>query len=341
MKILIVKLGAMGDVLRTTPLLTSFKRLDPTCHITWVVEKSSSAVLRNNPRIDSLLTYSAETVKALGGDTFDLAVNLDKEDEALDTIMACRAATKRGFGRSADGKLVPLDADSDYAYRLGVDDELKFRQNKKTYQEISFEQLGLRFKGEEYIFPVENSDKQFAAAHLKNLGVAVGSDRPKVGLNTGSGPRFAGKKLPAASYARLAEKIYAHTGHPALLLGGDTEAERNLEIETLSKAPVVNTGSHSIGKFAAIISACDVVISGDTIAMHVAIAMKVPVVAFFASTCAAEIELYGRGKKIVSPIICAPCYKRICPIDEQCMKDMTVDEIFDAARLLIKDRILS
>ncbi len=341
MKILVVKLGAMGDVLRTTPLLTAFKRLHPDCHITWVVEKSSWVVLQKNSRIDSLLIYSPETLKTLSRESFDLAVNLDKEDEALDTLMSVRATQKRGFGRSKEGKLAPLDADSDYAYRLGIDDELKFRQNKKTYQEISFEQLGLRFGGEEYIFPLENADKAFADAHLKNLGVDLDSARPRIGLNTGSGPRFAGKKLPVASYARLAEKIYAQTGQAALLLGGDTEAQRNLEIQALSKAPVINTGSHSIGKFAGIVSACDVVISGDTIAMHVAIAMKVPVVAFFASTCAAEIELYGRGKKIVSPIACAPCYKRLCPIDEQCMKDMTVEEIFDATRPFIKDRVSS
>ena len=66
--------------------------------------------------------------------------------------------------------------------------------------------------------------------------------------------------------------------------------------------------------------------------MHVAIAMKVPVVAFFGSTCAAEIELYGRGRKIVSAIECAPCYLRDCPIGERCMSELEPGVIVDACR---------
>ena len=94
------------------------------------------------------------------------------------------------------------------------------------------------------------------------------------------------------------------------------------------------TGSHSIKIFAAIVKTCDLVVTGDTTAMHIAIAVKTPVVAYFASTCAAEIELYGRGRKVVSSISCAPCYKKICPIDEQCMKDMRAEEIFNEAKIL-------
>jgi heptosyltransferase-2 len=342
MKILIVKLGAMGDVMRTTPLLTALKRLHPKASITWVVDESSVPALRGNPLIDSLMTYSPKTLEALKTETFDLAVNLDKEEEALDTIMLARATVKRGFGRDPkSGTLTPLDEQSRYAYRLGLDDDLKFRQNKKTYQEISFEQVGLAFTGEEYIFQISDANRDFAANHLKKLGAGPRGSGPCIGVNTGSGPRFAGKKLPLESYARLAEKIYRQTGSPAILLGGEAEIARNREIEALSSAPVINAGSQSLEKFASIVSLCDAVITGDTIAMHVAIAMKVPVVVFFASTCAAEIELYGRGQKVISPINCAPCYKRICPIDEQCMKELEVDALLLPALRLAKSSALS
>ncbi|HTL70441.1 MAG TPA: glycosyltransferase family 9 protein [Candidatus Eisenbacteria bacterium] len=333
-EILIVKLGALGDVLRTTPLLTALKRRWPAARITWVVDPRHRGVLRGNALIDELLDYSPATLEALGRRRFDLAINLDKDDEALETMSRAVAARRMGFGLDAAGKLCALDSLSDYAYRLGIDDELKFRLNKKSYQEISFEQAGFRFEGEEYLFAVDGPTREAARAHLKQAGFRRGSG-PVVGLNTGSGTRFAGKRLPEATWAELAERFICEAGATALLLGGQDEIERNGRIAAASAArglAVVNTGSHPIDRFAGIVGECDLVVSGDTTAMHIAIALKVPVVAYFASTCSAEIELYGRGRKVVSSISCAPCYKKICPIDEQCMKDMTAAELFAAAR---------
>lgn len=342
MKILIIKLGAMGDVLRTTPLLTALKNKYAGCRITWLVDRGSIEVLQGNPLIDYLMALSAQNLAELEKQNFDLAVNLDKDKEALDAMTLAPARKKAGFGRLPGGSLSALDAKSDYAYRLGIDDDLKFRKNRKTYQEISFEQLGLAFKGEEYIFPLDEPSIAYARDHLKALGVNLGSKRrPIVGLNTGSGSRFAGKKLPVTGYVDLAKKFYDQMKAEVLLLGGEEEIERNKEIEKRAERRVINTGSYPIKRFAAIVRECDVVISGDTIAMHVAIAMKVPVVAFFASTCAAEIELYGRGKKVVSTISCAPCYLKDCPFDEQCMKDIKPDMLFDAARETLKRTSIS
>lgn len=241
-----------------------------------------------------------------------------------------------GFGRDKNGTLKALDVLSEYAYRLGIDDELKFRQNQKSYQEISFEQAGLIFKKEEYLFDLDSDSLDFADKHLRRLGIFSGSDRPLVGLNTGSGTRFAGKKLPAETWAALADKFYLDSGATVLLLGGKDEIERNARIAALAKYPVVQTGSHSIQRFAALVRACRVVLSGDTTAMHIAIAVKTPVIAYFASTCAPEIELYGRGKKIVSGIDCAPCYKKICPINEKCMTDFEAEPLYQAALEYLK-----
>jgi len=338
LEILIIKLGAMGDVLRTTPLLTALKNKYAGCRITWLVDQRSIEVLQGNPLIDRLLGLTAQNLAELEKQNFELAVNLDKDKEALDAMARVRAQKKAGFGKSPGEILRALDAKSDYAYRLGIDDDLKFRVNRKTYQEISFEQLGLAFKGEEYIFPLDEPSIAYARNHLKALGVNFDDKhRPIVGLNTGSGHRFAGKKLSIESYVDLAQKFYNQMKNPVLLFGGEDEILGNREIEKRAGRAVINTGSHPIKRFAAIVRECDVVISGDTIAMHVAIAMKVPVVAFFASTCAAEIELYGRGKKVVSEISCAPCYLKDCPIDEQCMKDMKPDRLFEMAKEVLNE----
>ncbi len=335
MKILIIKLGALGDVLRTTPLLTALKIKHPRSEISWVVEAAHADILAGNPLIDEVLSYGAGTPRELARRSFDWAINLDKEPEALDAVMSVNAARKAGFGRSSEGKLMPLDPLSDYAYRLGIDDELKFRLNRKTYQEISFEQAGLLFQGEEYVFRSDDPSELAAQKHLKALGFERSKMRPVIGLNTGSGRRFAGKRLPVETFVNLAERSVSSLGATVMLLGGEDEKERNIEIQKKATVPVLNTGSYAIRVFAGIVRHCDVVLTGDTTAMHIAIAVKVPVVAYFASTCASEIELYGRGVKIVSEIECAPCYKKICPIDEKCMSDMDPDVLFSAIKDIV------
>ena len=333
MNILLIKLGALGDVLRTTPLLTALKKKYPASRLTWVVDAANREVLEKNPLIDELRDATPETEAWAKDQRFDLAVNLDKEPEATRLLAVAGAAKKMGFTQDAQGRLRAADALSDYAYRLGVDDELKFRQNRKTYQEISFEQLGLTFGGEEYVFSVPEADAAAAREHLRKIGADPGgTGRPVIGLNTGAGTRFAGKKLPAETYAALAEVFHREMAATVFLLGGRDEIERNAFIQKTARCPVVNTGSHPIRRFAAIVQACDLVVTGDTTAMHVAIAVKTPLVAYFASTCSQEIELYGRGRKVVTDISCAPCYKKICPIDEQCMKDMSVGQIFREAK---------
>ena len=323
MKILLVKLGALGDVLRTTPLLEGLRKKYGACNVTWLVEGRHRSVLERNPLIKRL--QSLESDRDWKKDDYDLVINLDKEPEALDAFMEARGAQKKGFGRDAKGQLCAADGESDYAYRLGTDDELKFRLNQKSYQEISFEQVGLRFQKEEYQFSPDAGDRSRAGKALAARGFILKKGARIVGINTGSGTRFAGKRLPIESYKSLAEKLANELGATVFLLGGQDEIERNAWIAKNTRVPVIDTGSHPIPVFAGIVGACDLVITGDTTALHIAIAMKTPVLSYFASTCAPEIELYGRGRKIVSSIECAPCYKKICPIDEQCMKDMDVD----------------
>jgi ADP-heptose:LPS heptosyltransferase len=324
MKILLIKLGALGDVLRTTPLLEGFRKEYPSCEITWLVDARHRGVLEGNTLISRL-----ESLEPAGGAwrkaEYDLVLNLEKEPEALDAFEQARGARKRGFCRGADGKAAAADASSDYAWRLGLDDDLKFRKNRKSYQEISFEQADLRFNKEEYRFLLPAQAASAAQRELAARGFKARKGARVVGINTGSGTRFAGKRLPVESYKKLAEKLGNELGATVFLLGGQDEIERNAWIEKNARAPLVNTGSHPIPVFAGIVKACDLVITGDTTALHVAIAVRTPVLAYFASTCAQEIELYGRGRKVVSAIECAPCYKKFCPIDEQCMKDMDVD----------------
>jgi ADP-heptose:LPS heptosyltransferase len=91
---------------------------------------------------------------------------------------------------------------------------------------------------------------------------------------------------------------------------------------------VYNTGSeNSLLEFAGFISVMDVVVSSDSLAMHLAIALGKKVVALFGSTCPQEITLYGRGTKIFAGLPCSPCYKSRCE-EMTCMKAITAEQVF-------------
>ena len=114
------------------------------------------------------------------------------------------------------------------------------------------------------------------------------------------------------------------------LLGGPREKEFNQRLKRRSRAKIYNTGSNnSLLEFAGFISMMDVVVSSDTLAMHLAIALKKKVVALFGPTCPQEIDLYGRGLKIFAGAGCAPCYKQTCP-DGKCLKAITPERVLKA-----------
>jgi heptosyltransferase-2 len=141
--------------------------------------------------------------------------------------------------------------------------------------------------------------RDFAQRH------ALGARGPVVGLNTGAGGRWESKRLPVERVVELVHRVHAARGGRVsfLLLGGPEEGARNASIRA-GLAPEVHLADagthHTLPRFASLVDRADVMVTSDSLALHVAIARRVPVVAFFAPTSAAEIELYGRGEKVVS-----------------------------------------
>src|SRR5512138_2487651 len=145
-------------------------------------------------------------------------------------------------------------------------------------------------------------------------GWGLAPDRPVVGLNTGAGLRWEHKKWTEDGFVELIALLRAHgrgAGAPhVLLLGGPGEADRNRRILERAGSAAVDAGTgHTLREFIAVVDLCDVVVTGDTMALHVAAALGKKVVALFGPTSAAEIELYGKGRKIVSGAPCAGCYR--------------------------------
>jgi len=333
-RILIVKLAAIGDVLRTTPLLSGLKRAYPRSHITWVVDKEAYPLLKNISLIDRLLPFDFPSLLPLELETFDLIIGLEKEPRGAALVSKCRGQKKKGFGLGPEGNVRPLNRASEYAFLLGLSDELKFFGNKKTYPELIFEVAELDYQQDEYLLELCPEDVTFAENFARRIGLKKGE--VVVGLNTGAGEVFANKAWTAEGYIRLINRLKKESPTRLFLLGGPKEKERNSKILRKAKGAVIDSGcENTLGQFTALINLCDVVVTGDTTALHIAIALKKKVVAIFGPTCAQEIDLYGRGGKVISSLPCAPCYRRRCQVTPNCMQAIEVEEVLAKIRPLL------
>ncbi|MFH1338766.1 MAG: glycosyltransferase family 9 protein [Candidatus Omnitrophota bacterium] len=333
-KILIIKLAATGDVLRTTPVLRGIKRKYPRSFITWITEREAVDLLKDNNYIDRLLVYGLPDVERLKVERFDVLICLDKEIEAI--VLANQVKAKKKFGFGFDprtGNAVPFNRESGYAWELGLSDELKFKKNEKSYPQIIFEMAKLRYDNDEYILNISETDRIYAQDLLNRTGVPGTS--PIVGLNTGAGSRFANKAWTERGFAELIRLIRADTDASVFLLGGPKESQLNARIASRTGDLAYSAGCyHSLGQFAAIVEACSLIVSGDTVALHIAIALKKFTVAIFGPTCDTEVDLYGRGVKVTSPIECRPCYRKQCDKKNNCMDLIKPEEVFAAVQKL-------
>ena len=328
-EILIIKLGAMGDVLRTKALLSGLKAAHPTSSITWVTNPGSAEIVKD-ARVDRVLELHPLIHLELAAKHFDLLISLDKEPVALGLSASIPAARKFGYAPTPSGTVGIWNAASEYAWRLGLSDELKYRHNRKTHLQLLYEMAELPYNGEEYELAVSPAEIDAVTHLIAHSG--LNATAPRLGINTGCGEAFQTKAWTPEGFAASIERLLETTPYSILLLGGPREKEINSALaERYQKSHpgrFFDTGTeNTLPRFFAWVNACDVLLSSDSLAMHVGIALKKRVVAFFGPTCEQEIDLFGRGEKWVTTYACSPCYLKTCTVRPSCMQAMPAEEI--------------
>jgi len=326
-KILIIALEAMGSVLMTTAQLPAIKRKYPESTIYWLTLKNSADILKNNPFIDKLFVYDFENMNTLSAVEFDIIMNSDKSVKAGAIVNSLKAKEKFGFGINNNFQIIPLTDGALYNYKLGLDDNLKFKINKKTGQEILAETFNLEYKRDEYIFEFTNDEKEFIESYKKSIGITDNDEI--IGFNTGCSQLYPNKKMTIEQHIILIEKFLSFNRFKIMLLGGPEDTERNKIISELFKDQVINTPTtEGIRKGACYESIPHVVITGDSFGMHLAIALKKYVIAWFGLSCWNEIDLYDRGVKLYPEgLFCAPCWKKECPYNLECIQMIDLERI--------------
>ena len=334
--LLIIKLDAMGDVLRTTCLLPVINRAWPGRRISWITQPESVPLLDNNPYLTEVVPYGTNALVHLSSRTFERVINLDTGKLSAGLATMARAKEKVGYTLHDNGHVVASNAAAQEWLRMGIFDDFK-KANQKTYQDIMCSILGLPSDGMHYVMELTEHEKNTGQARLRQLGLEL--EKPIVGIHTGGGGRWRLKQWHEASFIALIPELIDALGPEMqiVMFGGPLERERNRRIRAAISAPLYDAGcDNEVRHFAALISCCSVVVSGDSLAMHVALAMGRRVVVLFGPTSHTEIELFGQGKKVIPTLDCLACYKQECDFVPNCMDMISVEMVKQAILNLTK-----
>jgi heptosyltransferase-2 len=326
-RILIINLEAMGNVLVTTSLLPAIKRKYPQSTIHWITMKNAFRLLDQNPYVDVVHIWEPESWLKLQALSFDIVMNVDKSIHAGALIHLLKSKKKLGYGVNQHGVIVPLNEEAEYNYRLGLDDHLKFRVNRKPNTQLLTEAMGLAYKRDEYVLTLTKDEEVFCKKFTREHDIH--NSQLVVGFNTGCSLLYPNKKMTIDQHMVLINNLSAYSDIKLVLLGGPEDTERNAEIARQAGDKVLPTPTtEGLRKGICYENICNVVITGDSFGMHVAIALKKHVLVWFGVSCPQEIDLFDRGMKFIPEgLECSPCWKKACPYHLECIQMIDLEGI--------------
>ena len=338
MRIALIKLGALGDVVRTTSLVPGLKRLEPDMELTWITDPGAVPLVGYHA--DVRFVRTPDEAGAWRDVAYDWVISLDDSRVACHLASGLRSTQLSGAYRASDGGLrYTPDLAEWFGMGLlrpeeegGLDEANRLKQaNGRTFGQIVFEGLGLPGPVERPAVQVPATARVHAARIVAEF---VGAEHgPVVALNTGAGARWKYKSWGEDQTSALARRLHDELGATVLVTGGAEEIVRTARIAAVADrarvlaAPVVQ----DLLEFTALLGEMDLVVTSDSLAMHLALSQAVRTVAFFGPTSDAEIDLFGLGEKVVTPLPCRRCYLRDCDVRPHCMQSIEVERLFDAA----------
>jgi heptosyltransferase-2 len=197
---------------------------------------------------------------------------------------------------------------------------------------------------------------EYYLAMLHSVGITGGDgllrlacsavERSRVRQSLGAGPWLAvnpgaaygsAKRWAPQRFAAVATTLAAEFGLRVLILGAPQEAAVGEEVTAAMHGQPLNwVGKTSVREMMAALLHCRLLLTNDSGPMHVAAALGVPVVAIFGPTDPTTTSPFTSRARIVRrPVACAPCLLRHCPGDHQCMEEVTVEEVLNAARTVL------
>jgi heptosyltransferase I len=337
-RVLIILLGAIGDVVRALPLLGRIRGAWPDAHIAWAIEPLSAPVLGGHPWLDGTIIYDRSRapwsflpfLKRIREGHFDLAIDLQRHLKSGIISMYSGAHDRIGFA-PANTK----EGNHRFATRY-IEPQPEMRLKLMQYQAFG-DALGIPQAPIEFGLAPADRDEARVAELLKDaprplLGVIVGSSWPS---------RIYFPEMIAAAIRDLARA----NGHgkamfPVLLGGPDETALGAQVVSALDGVSALNlVGKTSIRDLIGIFSQCDAAFGPDSGPMHIAAAVGCPIVSLWGATSSERSAPWGfDAYALTGEIPCHPCYLRKCPIGRECMRRIEPAAVASMVRRAIDER---
>jgi lipopolysaccharide heptosyltransferase I len=341
MRILIIKLSAIGDVVQALPALEAIKRALPNSDIDWAVEEAASDILVGHPLIDRLLVSRRREwmrmlsrpstvleglrgilgfVRELRARQYDIAVDLQGLLKSGVVIGLSRAQRKIGFAGTRELSHLFLNE------RLPAYDIEKHALER--YLDVA-RHLGARDLKPTCTLPI---GRELAVMRDRVRGV-VPEGRTLVVINPVA--RWPTKLWQEEKFAQLADRLAVERGSVVVLTGGPADRPVTGRIRGMMRQPAVDWGGETtLRELAALASLADLFVTTDTGPMHLAAAAGARVLALFGPTAPWRTGPYGPDHIVVrTGIACSPCFRRECDRGMECMNDITVEEVMEKVRL--------
>ncbi len=342
MNILIVKLSAIGDVIHTLPSLSALRILYPDADITWVIEEASSDIINDHPYLDRIIISRRKkwiadlkklhrvnrTIKEIK--SFILTLREHRYDLVIDfhglfksSLIVLLSGGKRKLGYNSMQELSGLFLNEKIYEDMGkhaVDRYLDFILH-----------LGFNVKNKEFLIPIQKANEDRVEKLLK--GNNIDTKERFVAVNPMA---FWETKLwEDDKFARLCDRITEELKLKVIFTGSDSSGMIE-HIQSLMASPSVNLGGKTtLRDLSYLYKLASLMITTDSGPMHIAAAMRTPVVALFGPTDPSRTGPYGEEHMVIrKDIPCSPCFLKKCD-SRKCMKEITVEEVFQAVKDIV------
>ncbi|NIO04903.1 MAG: lipopolysaccharide heptosyltransferase I, partial [Proteobacteria bacterium] len=281
-RILIVRLSAVGDVVRTLPSLASLRKNFPSARIAWIVEEKSSDILLGQPELDEVIVFPrkawsqylltgrwrsltrevAAFIRRLRQERFDLTIDFHGILKSGLLSALTGAGFRIGFGRGFCKEMNYLF--SNWRVSLPHNAISRFERNRRL-----LEGMGLDTKSAVFRLSIPREDREYVEDFFKQHDLK--SRYPIVALNPGTSDKMAFKRWFPESYARVADRLVKETGATIILTWGPGERRTAEEVQSLMESPcVILCPTTSLKQLAAIYQGCHLYLGNDTGPMHIA-----------------------------------------------------------------------
>jgi ADP-heptose:LPS heptosyltransferase len=334
--ILVIRTAYVGDVMMAVPLLKPLRERFPETRITFLTASSSAPLLDGNPCVDEVITYDPfwfypsspkraylEFRRRMKERSFDLVIETRGDiREILLLVAPLKARQKVACAAGGGGWML-----TDVVPYGGPIHRVEYHLNLARH-------LGAKVDGVDWGVYLTDEEKRSVDCTLRASGIRSRF----VAVHPGS--RVPLKRWPEERFAVLCDEIARVSGMPIVLVG--TSAESPI-VERVTKAmretPVSLAGRLSLRELAGVLARASLFICNDSGPMHIAAAMKTPVVAIFGPSKSVETGPYGEPHRVVEKTFpCRfTCDENHCRNSEfhACMQSVTVDEVCRAAHELL------